>query len=31
MLKTRIGSPLSMQSEIAVESMTCKPRLRTSM
>src|SRR5262249_60915034 len=29
--KTMIGSLLSMQSEIAAASMTCKPRLRTSM
>ncbi len=28
MLKTRIGSLLSIHSEIAVESMTCSPRLK---
>src|SRR5262249_23698836 len=31
MLKTRIGSPLSMQSEMAVASMTWSWRLSTSM
>jgi len=30
-LKTMIGNPLSMQSEIAVESITLRPRFRTSM
>src|SRR6185503_10827368 len=31
MLKTRIGRPLSMQSDTAVESITCRWRLSTSM
>ena len=31
MLNTRIGRPLSMHSEIAVESITWSPRLSTSM